>query len=869
MILSTLNLRLKKQIFYLDGIIRFALGKILPRNLTYRYIAALSVVATLAISGQLIIQASLVRQAIDQRRIRTLQTQIHDSENLRKAALTLQLISRKGEIKGQTDLIEFLAVRLKKNNDLFDFGKNSLDSRASGELVDAISKMDTSLANLMESCQILSTSVSSKPDYGLGNVTMDLLHHESAYRAGLWEVSRYFEGCLGLQIREFKRIELFLSFITLVVLAIEALYVFRPAVESLYEALRTRSDFLGRMGHELRNPMNSILGMSNLLAETPLTEQQKKYLSILHKSSSGLLDMLNNLLDFSSIESGEIKVEKIKFDLYKMLERSIDLAVFGAHANGIELVLDLAPDVPLRLLGDPSRLQQILANLLGNAVKFTKKGEVVLRVQLQRKINSGTEACIQFSVIDSGIGIDKKKTSQIFNAFVQEDSTVRRQFGGVGLGLAISRELVELLGGNLAVESTKNLGSRFFFTIPFIILDDFSVDHMISAENLKEFHVRLVEPNAQIFSVVDSAVRHSGGKVEKIDNKKQLEEAFAHMIAGNTLRQIMILDYESSLEALPGLFSQIRRGGVDTGHFLFLIKTTASSEDIEKLAEYGMRHFIFKPVKPFQLVKAIAEILGEGSHFPNHLLAEDSADNPLTFFDTRPLRILAVDDSKDNQFLVRAYLSTLPYRVTFADNGRLAVEKFKNNQFDVVLMDLQMPEMDGYTAVKLIRDWEKSENLKPTSVIAVSAHDHESTSDQFINAHFSSYLVKPISPTQLRQEIVKTTDHIVLKHKDENVSQAIAMKSIDDDLADLVPEYLKNRRLELGELKKLLEKGDFEMIQTLGHRLKGNAKSYGFEPLGKLGSHLEEASRIKNADEIKDIIDEIRVYLDDSKRVFR
>ena len=433
----------------------------------------------------------------------------------------------------------------------------------------------------------------------------------------------------------------------------------------------------------------------------------------------------------------------------------------------------------------------------------------------------------------------------------------------MGLGLAISRELVELLGGNLSVESTKNVGSCFYFSIPLVIKDDFSVDHMILAENLKNYQVKLVEPNAQIFSVVDSVIRHSGGVVEKIKDRKQLEESFSQMIAERLSRQMMILDYESSVEALPGLFSRIRRGGVNTGHFLFLIKTTASSQDIEKLAEYGMRHFIFKPVKPLQLIKAIAEILGEGS--PPSPIIFCREDGKQTFFDPRPLRVLAVDDSKDNQFLVRAYLSTLPYRVTLVDNGRIAVDRFKNNHFDVILMDLQMPEMDGYTAVQLIREWEQTENLKPTPIIAVSAHDHEATSDRFKNSHFSSYLVKPISPSQLRQEILKTTQHIQIKLKEDSLTSEITSEWIDQDIADLVPQYLQNRRREVSELRMLLETGDFEKIQNLGHRMKGNAKSYGFEPLGKLGSHLEEASRLKNSNEVKGLIEEIGLFLSEQK----
>jgi len=706
-------LRFYRKICHLDNLIRVGVDRVLPKNLTIRYSAALIAVATLAVSGQIVIQTSLSRQTGDQERIRLLERQIHDSENLRKAVMSLQLSSNESQIKIQIELIESLVSQFQRNGEILKVYGLSSESGfwIPSELTSNLKKIEASLAGVIENCRILSTDMVSIPEQKLSSVTRELLGHETLYRSGLVETSKYYEKQLEEELIAFKRIELLLLCFTLFVLITEALYVFRPAVESLYAALRVRSDFLGRMGHELRNPMNSILGMTHLLLETPLTDTQRKYLSILKKSSTGLLDVLNNLLDFSSLESGNIKVEKISFDFKKLLEESIDLGVYGAHSNGIELILNLEPNVPLKLIGDPVRLKQILTNLLGNAIKFTKKGKVILKVQLQRK--SEEEVWIQFEVIDTGMGIDKDKVDKIFDAFVQEDSTVRRRFGGTGLGLSISKDLVSLLGGILAVESQKNLGSRFYFTLPLTLL-----------------------------STLDS---------------------------------------------------------------------DASVEDIA-LEDKELVH------------------------------------------DNRTLQILAVDDSKDNQFLVKAYLSSLPYRITFADNGREAVDRVKNSRFDLILMDLQMPEMDGYTATQLIREWELAKGDSEIPIVAVSAHESEEGSDRFRNSQFTSYLVKPVSPYRLRQTILSFTSPLEIPYSKSNIE-------LENELASLAPQYLKNRTQELGELKELLIQSDFSKIQTLGHRLKGNAKSYGFEQLGEIGSQLEEAAQVQDSSRIKVLIHETESYL--------
>jgi signal transduction histidine kinase/DNA-binding response OmpR family regulator len=713
-----------KSLSRLDQMIRVGVDRVLPKNLTVRYILALVIVAALAVSRQLIIQNSLTRQTDDQRKIRLLERQVHDSENLRKAIQSLQLSSKESQIKIQVDLIESLANQFQKNGEILQTeGIHSRNETSNEPVSTTLHKVESSFQEITENFRLLTSVTDPEYDFRLSAITTDLLGKEFTYRTGLMELSKRYELSLETHLGDFKRIELILLFMTLFVLVIEAFYVFRPAVENLYDALRIRSEFLGRMGHEMRNPMNSILGMAHLLSETPLTEEQQKYLSILKQSSTSLLEVLNHLLDFSSIEAGSIRVDQVSFDLLRVLEQVIDSAVYSAHAHQIELKLDLQSEVPHLLVGDPVRLQQILMNLLGNAVKFTKEGKVTLRVTLRDQSHdkdsrdkNGERASIQFSVIDTGIGIERDKMDRIFDAFVQEDSSVRRRFGGTGLGLSISRELVHLLGGTLQVESQKNIGSTFFFTLPFSIA------------------------------------------------KEEVQT--------------------------PALEIQI--------------------------------------------------------------------ESPLK---TRSLQILVVDDSKDNQFLVKAYLSTLPYQLHFADHGLDAVNLFRKTKFDLILMDLQMPEMDGYTATQIIRKRELVECLKLTPIVAVSAHDKIVGTAKFEKSQFSAYIVKPVNPEVLRRtilELTQTAEPEVLPAQTMTVQES----ELEKQLAELAPAYLANRKREFSEMKLNLQEKNFDRIKTLGHRIRGNAKSYGFPELGDFGTALEQSAENQNSEEIFGILEKAEIYLE-------
>ncbi len=855
----------KRWFTHLDSKIRITLDRILPRNLTIRYIAALSTIGVLSILGQIVVQLALTRLEDYQKKLRTIEIKIQDSESVRKAAFALHLNSNKPKTQDQFEGILDWLSRLENSQQFISTDvtqlKIQIDSppdlpKLAESEKRAISRINQNFWHL-HSVLLDKTSLhESQIENQINTLAQDLLNNETLYGETLRALAHFYEQQLIQQTNDSHQLELFFLMATLSLLIVEALYVFRPGVESLYEALRTRSDFLGRMGHEIRNPMNSIIGMTNLLFETPLTDQQKKYLSTLRKSSGSLLEMLNNLLDFSTAESKGTKLEKIPFNLYDLVERSIDLAVFGAHAHGLELILDLGFDVPLRLKGDPTRLQQILANLLGNALKFTKQGEVTLQVQLMKH---SEDPLIQFSIIDTGMGIDKKKIQQIFNPFVQEDSTVRRRFGGSGLGLSIANDLVKLMEGTLAVESEKNIGSRFYFTIPLPIepksAQGENIDQLIiQKQQLDNFDAMILEPNARVSSLLESLVQKMGGTTSRINDQSEILRLFSSFTKSNqTKSTIFIVDYEFIKGSLNDLFSIARRSDVNFSGFIFLIKTTASSSELEKLADYGVNNFLFKPVKPIQLIELVGYAI-TGKKETKVIVEQEELVH-----DHRNLRVLAADDSKDNQFLIKAYLESLPYRLVFADNGLIAFQKFKESRFDIILMDLQMPEMDGYSAVEAIRQWEESENMRPIPIIAVTAHDNEYETKRFRDAGFSGYLLKPINPNQIRREILKFTHGI--KQIPQSIAPADSIATLEKRLGELAPGYIRNRRKDLIELKKYIEASDFKQIAILGHRTKGSAKSYGFEELGNLGSELEEAAKEMDLDKTQTAVFSMESFL--------
>ena len=486
----------------------------------------------------------------------------------------------------------------------------------------------------------------------------------------------------------------------------------KAAAES---ASRTKSEFLASMSHEIRTPMNAIMGIADLLAKTKLSPEQDKYVQIFRRAGDNLLNLINDILDLSKVEASQIELERTGFSLNDHLEKVTEMVAARAQEKGLVLVCEIAPNVPTELVGDPTRLRQVLLNLLGNAVKFTESGEVSLRVT--RDADSAVPTALRFTVSDTGIGIPGEKLGQIFERFTQADSSTTRRFGGSGLGLTISKRLVELMGGRIWVESEIGKGSVFAFAVPLEV------------------------------------------------------RAAAH--------------------------------------------------------------------------RSATVLVGAGPEPP-----------------LPALRILLVEDSSDNRTITVAYLQDTPYRIEIAENGAVAYEKFIAGHYDLVLMDRQMPVMDGLTATRAIRAWEQANQRPPTPIIALTASALKGDREKCLAAGCTAFLTKPIKQDVLLQAIKENT--IVVHHSsnEEGSRKDTVLVRANSILADLTPEFLRNRRQDVITILGALDRGDFETVEKLGHGMKGAGGSYGFQAITDIGAALEQAARSTDTDTSRKWVCELSRYLD-------
>jgi signal transduction histidine kinase/CheY-like chemotaxis protein len=474
-------------------------------------------------------------------------------------------------------------------------------------------------------------------------------------------------------------------------------------------ATQAKSDFLATMSHEIRTPMNAILGMADVLAETSLTTDQRRCVDIFQRAASNLLDLLNDVLDTSKIEAGQLVLETVAFELRDVVSQAVELAGVRAAAKGLRIEHEIMPDVPSWLSGDPTRLRQVLINLLGNSTKFTEKGRLVLRVALNPD-GRGPNSLI-FALSDTGIGIPKEQLPKIFESFAQADSSTTRRYGGTGLGLTICKRLVEAMGGRIWVESTAGVGSTFYFT-----------------------------------------------------------------------------------------------------------------------AEFG--------------VAAAAA-------------AQSSAAATVSATPVESLRILVADDSEDNRTVIREYLKKLPYVIDYVEDGASALERLQTVRYDLALMDVHMPLMDGYAAVRAFREYERAQNHQALPVLALTADAFKDAVDRSLAAGFTMHLAKPIRKSTLLEAIAR---HAHARPEAPSVAKLDVV--VDDELLAIIPKFLNNIRRNSPLIAAALARADFDTIRSLGHNMKGTGTSFGFPQISDMGDELERAAKQQDADSVRNITANLVHFLD-------
>ena len=664
------------------------------------------------------------------------------------------------------------------------------------------------------------------------------------------------------------------------------------AREIAEQATQAKSEFLANMSHEIRTPMNAIIGMAHLIAETDLTERQRGFVERIGHAAKSLLGIINNILDFSKIEAKKQELEVTQFVLQDVISEVAALAEVRIAGRPIELIVDVDPDIPEILMGDPLRLSQIFTNLVNNATKFTEKGDITLRVELENITEKNVR--LAFSVKDTGIGMTPEQLGRLFNAFTQADGSTTRKYGGTGLGLVISKSLVELMGGKMQVESTSGVGSRFFFSISLPIAPNAGEPKWKSVHSFDGKNVLLVDDCANMRAVL----RHILTKLHCIvEEACSAAEAFdliqAHEEAGEAPYDYFLVDYKMGLETgfdfakgIPEKMQIIPKILMHPLHF--------EESEHEMALMLGYNSCLPKPPQISSVLSALQESIGLRLTYQQAVKKEKRK----VYF--KPAKILLVEDNLMNQELAVSLLNSVGLTTMIANNGKEALELLKPDSFDLVLMDLQMPVMDGLTATKEIRAKEE-EYFKKVPILAMSARAFQKDKEECYDAGMNSYIVKPIDPTLLYEDLAKYLPIAAEGAVPQNKTVIAEDNQLSEDEANFVAQFSKVRNFDAAaglyhansnkniymrilhgfvrdysgnnfELRKLIETAKFEEATRITHTIKGLCGTIGSSHVQSLGAKVEAtlSQKLQNFEEynvfeaaLHDLIEDLNVVLND------